>query len=137
MDRISFLEAFMEEIWNNKNKDVVEKYVHAEYKIHLDAGDPWEGKILSHEEFKKRLAFSFNSFPDIHFNIQSVIADGDHVAITWVMTGTNLGSIGDLPPTNKFIETNGMTIYHFKEDKINGHTQVFDRNTVFKQLGYI
>lgn len=133
----SFLREFMNEVWNNKNHDKVEMFVHPAYTIHLDAADPWEGKTLSHEEFKERLSFSFNSFPDIHFEITSSIPEDNHVAITWIMTGTNLGMIGDLPPTNKAIKTKGMTIYHFKDDLISGHTQVFDRTKVMQQLGFL
>ena len=86
----------MTEIWNKKNFDKVEQYVHPEYTIHLDTTDPWEGKTLSHSEFEERLNFSFKS-----------------------------------------INTKGLTIYHFKDNLINGHTQVFDRITVMKQLGFM
>jgi len=72
------------------------------------------------------LEFSFNSFPDINFDIQTAIEDGNYVAITWVMTGTNLGNIGNFPPTGKPIQTLGATIYHFKNGKVSGHRQFFD-----------
>ena len=132
-----FLREFMNEVWNKKNFNKFEKYIHPEYTIYLDTADPWEGKTLSHSEFKKRLKFSFDSFPDMNFEITSAIEEENHVAITWILTGTNLGMIGELPPTNKKIETKGITIYHFKDDLISGHTQVFDRKTVAKQLGFI
>jgi steroid delta-isomerase-like uncharacterized protein len=127
----------MDEVWNKQGFDKVEKYVHNEYTIYLDTADPWEGKTLSHSEFKKRLKYSFDSFPDMNFEITSAIEEENHVAVTWILTGTNLGMIGTFPATNKKIETKGITIYHFKDNLINGHTQVFDRNTVAKQLGFI
>ena len=136
MDKEAFLREFMHEIWNEKNIEKVERYIHHEYTIHLDPGDPWHGKTLSHTEFKTRLEFgSFTPFPDINFEITSAIEENDHVAITWILTGTNLGPIGDYPPTKKAISTKGMTIYHFKDNLISGHTQIFDRKTVAKQLG--
>ncbi|GAB5555523.1 MAG: hypothetical protein Sapg2KO_51140 [Saprospiraceae bacterium] len=137
MNKESFLRAFMDEVWNKKDFDKVEQYVHKEYTIHVDTADPWEGKTLTHSAFKKRLKFSFDSFPDMNFEITTAIPDENHVAITWILTGTNLGMIGEYPPTNKVINTKGMTIYHFKDHLINGHTQVFDRITVMKQLGFI
>ena len=136
MNKESFLRAFMKEVWNEKKISEVEKYIHPEYTIHLDPADPWEGKTLSHDVFKERLLFSFQSFPDIHFEITSSILDENHVAIIWILTGTNLGPIGDLSPTNKSIKTNGITIYHFKDEKINGHSQVFDRMSAMRQLGF-
>jgi steroid delta-isomerase-like uncharacterized protein len=137
MSNETILNAFMQEVWNNKAFDAIPHFVSPAYTIHIDTGDPWEGKTLDHKEFEKRLHYSFNSFPDIHFAIQSAIADGDYVAITWIMTGTNFGKIADFKPTNKTIKTNGQTIYHFKNGKITGHSQVFDRTTVMRQLGFI
>jgi len=137
MNKEAFLRKFMEEIWNNKNFDKVEQFIDKEYTIHLDTADPWEGKTLSYSEFKERLKFSFDSFPDMNFEITSAISEENHVAITWILTGTNLGTIGDHPPTNKSIKTKGFTIYHFNNHLISGHTQIFDRKTVVQQLGFI
>jgi len=137
MNKDIFLREFMDEVWNKQGFDKVEKYTHNEYTIHLDTADPWEGKTLSHSEIKKRLKYSFDSFPDMNFEITFAIEEENHVAVTWILTGTNLGMIGTFPATNKKIETKGITIYHFKDNLISGHTQVFDRNTVAKQLGFI
>jgi len=127
----------MLEVWSKQNFDKVAEYVHPQYTIHRDAADPWEGQTLSHEVFKIRLNHSFSSFSDMHFEITSAIEEETCVAITWILTGTNDGSIGDSPPTHKKIKTKGMTIYHFSEGLINGHTQVFDRVTVMRQLGFM
>lgn len=137
MKKSDFLASFINDIWNDKKLDKVETYVYPGYKIFLDTADPWEGKTLSHAEFKKRLKYSFDAFPDMYFEITSAIEDEHHVAITWILTGTNSGMMGVLPPTNKKIKTKGITIYHFTDNLISGHTQVFDRKTVAKQLGFL
>ena len=137
MKKESFLREFMTEIWNKQSFDKVEQYVHKEYTIHLDTSDPWEGKTLSHLDFKERLKFSFLSFPDMNFEITSSISEENHVAINWILTGTNFGMIGEHPPTKNAINTKGMTIYYFKDNLICGHSQVFDRITVMKQLGFM
>lgn len=137
MSKERILREFMSEVWNNQSKERVNHYVAEEYQIYLDPGDRWEGIILNHEEFKNRLDFSFDSFPDMNFEITSVIEEEKHVAITWIMTGTNLGKIGELPATQKKIKTDGITIYYFKDNLICGHSQVFDRAIVMKQLGFI
>lgn len=137
MDNEEILRAFMQKVWNEKNVDCISQYVASEYTVYRDNADPWEGKTLNHDDFKARLNYSFNSFPDINFDIKMAISDGDFVAITWVMTGTNTGSIGGYPPTNKKIQANGITIYHFNDGKVCGHTQVYDRTTIMKQLGFL
>jgi len=135
--KIEIVTKFINEVWNEGSMDAVPEFIAETYTIHHDPGDPWEGKMLSHDEFKRRLKYSFDSFPDINFEISGAIEEGDHVAICWILTGTNLGRIGDIPPTNKRIRTNGITIYHFKGDLINGHTQVLNRSVVAQQLGFL
>jgi len=137
MSNEKILREFMQQVWNEKNFDSISQFVASEYTIYRDNADPWEGKTLDHEDFKTRLKYSFNSFPDISFDIKTAISDGDFVAILWVMTGTNTGKIGDYPPTNKSIQANGITIYHFTNGKVCGHTQVYDRPTIMKQLGFL
>ena len=136
MKKEIFLSEFIEQVWNKKDFDSIEKYVDSNYTIYLDTADPWEGKTLNHKEFKERLNYTFNSFPDIHFSIQETISDENYIAISWIMTGTNLGKLGEIPATGKAIRTSGITIYYFKQGKISGHSQVFDRMTVFQQLGF-
>lgn len=137
MNNEAILRDFLQKVWNEKDLNSVDQFVHTSYSIHIDTGDPWEGKTLDLEDFKVRLKYSFDSFPDINFDIQSAISDGNYVAITWIMTGTNLGRIGGFSPTGKNICTKGATIYHFENGKVCGHSQVFDRTTVMKQLGFI
>ena len=131
------LRDFMQKVWNEKDVNGIAAFVDPAYTIHIDTGDPWEGQTLNHLVFESRLNYSFNSFPDIHFAIQQAVSDGDYVAITWIMTGTNLGSIGDFPPTKRAINCLGTTIYQFRNGKVCGHSQVFDRTTVMRQLGFL
>ena len=126
----------MQKVWNEKDLNSIAAFVDTAYTVHVDTGDPWEGKTLNHQDFETRLNYSFISFPDIHFDIQHAISDDDYVPITWIMTGTNLGNIGDFPPTNKSINSFATTIYHFKNGKVCGHSQVFDRTTVMRQLDF-
>ncbi len=128
---------FMQRIWNEKNLKDIPKYLASEYTIYLDNADPWEGKTLQHDEFATRLQHTFDPFPDVHFDIKTAVSDGNVVAITWIMTGTNTGKIGEWPATNKKIEAEGMTFYHIKDGKIAGHTQAYDRTSIMKQLGFI
>lgn len=137
MTNETLLRDFMQQVWNEKDVSSIARFVDPAYTIHIDTGDPWEGQTLNHAVFETRLNYSFHSFPDIHFAIQQAISDGDYVAITWMMTGTNLGSIGHFPPTNKPINCLGTTIYHFRQGRVCGHYQVFDRTTVMRQLGFL
>jgi steroid delta-isomerase-like uncharacterized protein len=135
MDNITVLRGLIQKVWNEKRIELITQYVAQDYTVHLDHGDRWEGKTLSHADYELRLQDSFVPFPNIHFDIRHFIADGDRVAITWIMTGTNTGPIAGMPATGRPIRTWGTTIYHFRDGKVCGHDQVFDRATVLRQLG--
>lgn len=70
----------------------------------FNTAERWEGRTLYHAAFKTRLNYSFDSFPDINFEILTVISDGTDVAITWIMSGINGGKIGDFSGQIKQLE---------------------------------
>lgn len=92
MKNETLLREFIQKVWNEKDFDRIIDYVASDYTIYKAPSDPWAGRTLNFEEFAMRLDYTFDSFPDIHFEIQTINADGDDVAITWIMTGTNSGN---------------------------------------------
>jgi steroid delta-isomerase-like uncharacterized protein len=134
-DNAQRLVQFMEQVWNTGDVAAVDRFLADQYTIHSDPGDPWEGQTLSREGFRNRLVTSRAPFPDLRFELGDVVADGDRVAVSWIMRGTQLGDLGGRPPTGRPIEVRGMTIYYFSHGRISGHRQVVDRLTVARQLG--
>ena len=55
-------------------------------------------------------------FPDAHFTIDDVIAEGDKVAVRWTTTGTYKGRLPFLPalhPTGKKVTLRGLTFLRY------------------------
>ena len=85
--------------------------------------------------FKKSMGEFFDAFPDNHFDLDDVIAEGDKVATHYKITGTNKGEFMGIPPTNKKI-----TLWAFEIDRIAGGKFVegwisFDTLGMMQQLG--
>jgi steroid delta-isomerase-like uncharacterized protein len=131
----ALLKRYIEEVWNQGHLDLINELVGPQYVIHHDPGDPWEGKTLDLATCKKRISDSRRPFPDLRFDIQEMIAEGEKVAISWYMSGTQQGHIPGLSTTNNKIKVSGLTIYFFAEGKITGHWQVFDKLSLMTQLG--
>ena len=129
------LREFMEQVWNAGNVDAVDGFLAERYTIFSDPGDRWDGQTLSRDGFKERLLISRAPFPDLTFDIAEMISEGDRVAMSWTMRGTQTGAMGDSPPSGRAIHAQGMTIYYFVDGRIAGHRQVVDRLTVGRQLG--
>lgn len=125
----------IDDVWSQGNLDIVEELVAPLYTLHHDPGDPLEGQTIDIATFKNRVQQSRNIFPDQKFHILEFICEENKIAISWNLTGTQRGEIpGILPATNKPINVSGLTIYYFKEGKITGHWQVFDKLGLINQL---
>jgi len=127
----------MERVWNGGDLAAVDEFVAPRYTIHSDPGDPWDGQELDLEAFKSRMVTSRAPFPDLEFTLGELLEDGDRVAVSWRVQGTQAGAIGEHAASGKRIDAQGMTIYYFAEGKITGHRQVVDRLTVMQQLGML
>jgi len=87
--------------------------------------------------FKKSMSEFYSAFPDNHFTIEDMVAEGDKVAVRWTLTGTHKGKYGGVPPTNK-----KMTIWGISIDRIAGGKFVetwerLDTLGFMQQLGLI
>jgi len=136
-DNAAILRRFMEQVWNNGDLEAIDALVGDTYTIHSDPGDPWDGRTLTRDGFRERVAASRVPFPDLRFELGELVAAGDRVAIGWVMHGTHTGPLGERPATGRSIRAHGMTIYDFADGRITGHRQVVDRLTVAQQLGFL
>jgi predicted ester cyclase len=129
------LSHFINEVWNIGDIQAATKYLASSYTIHHDPGDPWEGRVLDSVGYKERVAVSRAPFPDQHFDIQGIFADGDTVVMTWLWRATHLADIPMFPATGKPIQMSGATAYFFDStQRLTGHCQITDRLGVFRQL---
>ena len=90
----TFVKSFVEEVFNNHNVSAIEKYL-AE-----------QGR----EGFKHFLSEFFIAFPDIHANIEHIVAENDLVVVFLNFTATHKGEYQGRPSTNKQVTTN-LQIY--------------------------
>src|SRR6476660_2902795 len=50
-------------------------------------------------------------FPDIQWNLEEMIAEGDRVSARFTLRGTHRGTFFGIPPTGKLIAVQAMNIY--------------------------
>ena len=58
------------------------------------------------------------AFPDLRFDEEVVIADGDHVAMVYRLTGTQRGRFHGVAPTGHRVAARGMQMSRFAGGKI-------------------
>ena len=73
--------------------------------------------------------------PDIHWNIDEMIGEGDKLAIRLTITGTFTGKFGDIEPTGNKINFSLVHINRYIDGKCVESTAFEDRIKLYSQLG--
>ena len=77
------------------------------------------------------------AFPDAHFTIDDMIAEGDRVATKKTFTGTHSAPLGDLPATGRFVSVQFVDIMRVRDGRIIEHWLSMDQLSFMQQLGVI
>jgi steroid delta-isomerase-like uncharacterized protein len=89
------------------------------------------------EAMKQLWAMLLQAFPDLHVNVEDVIAEGDQVAVRNTVTGTNLGDYQGRPPTGKPVTYDEMFVLRFVDGRIAETSGVVDVLSQLRQLGVV
>jgi steroid delta-isomerase-like uncharacterized protein len=125
---------FFEEVWNKGNLAVANAIVTADQVTH----DPNTPNTAPGPEGAKQVAsFYRGAFPDLHFQLEDVIADGDKVVVRITATGTHQRELPGIPVTGKRIAVHGIVIQRFEDGKIVESWVQFDHLGLLQQLGAV
>jgi steroid delta-isomerase-like uncharacterized protein len=73
--------------------------------------------------------------PDVRYDIQDMIAEGDTVAVVENYSGTMKGEMMGLKPTGKRMSVTAVDVYKIKDGKLAEVRSVFDTAYLIEQLG--
>ncbi len=123
-----------EEAWNQRKLSTVDE-THAPTSVHHDPSNP--ENIMGHKEIKQRLTDVIKAFPDIHWTIEDMIAEGDKVVVRWTMRGTHKGMFAGIPSTGNWVEIQGVQIARLVNKQIVEDWIVRDTLGLMQQLGVV
>jgi steroid delta-isomerase-like uncharacterized protein len=121
---------FLERGFNEGDLAIVDE-VHAPNAI--DHQEPPGTNFASH--LKAVITMLRTAFPDLHFEIHEMLAEGEMVAFRSTMTGTHLGPFQGLPPTGKPISVAHMHFVRLIDGKTTDLWHVWDVAGLMRQLG--
>jgi steroid delta-isomerase-like uncharacterized protein len=79
----------------------------------------------------------FTAFPDLHYTLEDLIAEGDKVAARFTLRGTHQGDFLGMPPTGKQVSVTGIEIDRIEDDKVVESWANSDALGLMQQLGAI
>ena len=121
------------EAWNAQDLDAAEELLAAEFVRH-DANLP---EVVGPQAERQYIADTLTAFPDLHFEIEQLIADGDLVAARYLVQGTHQGEFLGIPGTGRPVSIQGVESYRLAGGKLAQQWVVMDALGLLQQLGAV
>jgi len=108
----------------------MDEFLAADYVLHMPpSGD------LDLQAYKQFQPTVLAGFPDGHWRIEDMVAEGDKVAWRFSFDGTHLGEFMGIPATRNRLHLNGMVVSRIAEGKIAEEWELYDGLGMMDQLG--
>jgi steroid delta-isomerase-like uncharacterized protein len=121
-----------DEVWNKRRLELVDEIISPSHALH----DPnVSGSAIGPEAYKRQVTRFIMGFPDLRFTVEDMVGEKEKVVVAWTISGTHKGEFMGIPPTNKRISVDGITINHIANGKIMDSYISWDALGVFQQLG--
>ena len=95
------------------------------------------GQTPGPEGVRQRVSRLLAAFPDLHFTIEDMVAEGDRVVTRFTVRGTQRGEFQGIPPTGKQVTFSWVSIARIANGKIVESWSVFDGLGLMKQGPYL
>jgi steroid delta-isomerase-like uncharacterized protein len=116
------------------NKQIVLRFVTARNNNDIDqALSVWIEEM--HERIRAAFNNTTNAFPDLHIQIETILGEGNQVAIAWSFSGTHSAEYLQVPATQRQVTWRGIDIYRIENGKIKSIARQSDNLDLLKQLG--
>ena len=122
-----------EQLLNEGDLSVADEIVSAEFINH----EAPPGRDRGPESLRGLATMLRTAFPDLHFEIEELVAEGDTVAGRLMMSGTHEGPLMGTPPTWRSVRQEHMHFVRFRDGKAVEHRGVRDELGMMRQLGLI
>jgi steroid delta-isomerase-like uncharacterized protein len=75
------------------------------------------------------------AFPDLKFEVNALVTEGNFVAVRWTARGTHRGELMGIQPTGKSTEVTGIDLAELRNGKIVSLHGQFDALGLMRQIG--
>jgi steroid delta-isomerase-like uncharacterized protein len=121
------------EAWNTQDLDAAEALVAPEFVRH-DANLP---DVVGPQAEPQHIVDDLAAFPDLHLEIEQLIAEGDLVAARYLVQGTHRGEFLGIPGTGRPMTIQASESYRLAGGKLAEQWVVMDALGLLQQLGAV
>ena len=124
---------FYDEVFNKKNRAAIDEFIDPNQVDH--AAPPGTPGGLAGA--KQTIGMYLTAFPDLHFTVEDMIAEGDKVVARLTTRGTQQGAFMGIPPTGKQVTVPAIDINRIAGDKSVEHWLEMNTLGLLQQLGVV
>jgi steroid delta-isomerase-like uncharacterized protein len=124
------MERFTSEFLTTGDAALAEEFLSPDIVLHF-AGQQQRGRA----KYLAVVAANADTFEDLVWTVEEMVADGDAVAVRYTMTGTHRGEFAGIPPTGKAVVAQSMAFYRLADGQIVEERAQLDMLGILQQLG--
>ena len=123
---------YFEEVLNAGNLKKIRELIAPDYVSHYPAGYELGG---GPEDVEQIVTSVREAFPDVHFTVDDLIAEGEKVVCRWTFQGVQEGNFMGIPPTGREATVMGIAVYRVVDSQIAEAWVAWDVLGLMRQLG--
>jgi steroid delta-isomerase-like uncharacterized protein len=123
------MERFTSEFLTTGDAALAEEFLGPDIVLH-SPGQQQRGR----DNYVAVVAANADTFEDLVWTVEEMVADGDAVAVRYTMTGTHRGEFAGIPPTGKAVVAQSMAFYRLADGQIVEERAQLDMLGILQQL---
>lgn len=133
-DNKKIIRRLYEEVWNKRRLELMNELALPSHALN---GPNFFGSSIGPEAYRNQVLLFITGFPDLKFEVEDMIAEGDKVVSYWTLSGTHKGEFYGVPATNKKVSVDGITIHQMANGRIMDSYVSWDVWGMMQQLGVV
>ncbi len=129
----AIVRRFCEQVLVKRNLAIVDELLTEGFVDHT----PGFGLPPNRDGFRQSMVMVHAAFPDLEFEIEDLIAEGDRVAMRSRVTGTHKGEIAGIQPTGNRVSVNTIHIFRIASARIAENWDIADLLGLMQQIGAV
>jgi predicted ester cyclase len=128
---LEIVRAYTQRVFNEHSPDRTSEYLAPEVK--------WHGGVLGSVDgianVTQLLRGFIGALPDLKASEQDVVADGDKVAVRFVVEATHKGNLFGIAPTGRRVRWDAVDVYRLTDGMIVEEWAADDVTAILQQVG--
>ena len=128
----AIVHRYFEELCNQRKLDLADEIIARDFVSHTPNSPPASGP-----EGVKALVAVYQDALDGQWDVQEMLSVDDRVVTRWVGRGRHVGEINGIPPTQKEIAVDAITVHRIADGRIVEDWTVWDTLGMLQQMGAV